>query len=169
MTKKNSSTYACDYLRHNVTLSKLHALCDALEITYTPEDTKEQLCHKIKTKRPDLMRGRVWNMLRTIFRTMDLTSEGGLMFLKRFAAKVLQASVGIPPIDLYGLAEIATWLYGDPKYAVGYGRYALQREQARKILGVDPRKIPDGIFVGQKVKSSKKSSRSSKSKKSVKK
>jgi hypothetical protein len=52
---------------------------------------------------------------------------------------------------------------------VGYGRYALQREQARKILGVDPRKIPDGTFVGQKVKSSKKSSRSSRTKKSIKK
>jgi hypothetical protein len=41
----------------------------------------------------------------------------------------------------YSLAEFFSYLAGDPKYAFGYAKYALQRDQARKILGNDPRKF----------------------------
>ena len=85
------------------------------------------------------MRGRRWNMMRTAFNFLDFTSEGGLLALKRYATNILGAQVGLP--GLYDTAEIYTWLRGDPKAAIGYAKYALQREAARKILGNDPRKF----------------------------
>ena len=78
-------------------------------------------------------------MLRTAFNLLDFTSEGGLLALKRHATNILGAKVGLP--GLYNLAELFTYLKGDRKKAIGYAKYALQREAARKILGNDPREF----------------------------
>ena len=139
-SKKQSSTKApCAYLRQYVSLDKLRKMCEALEIAFDKKDDIEDLCHLIKQKRPDLMRGRGWNMLRTAFNFLDFTSEKGLLALKRYATNILGAKVGLP--GLYNTLEVYTWLRGDPKAAIGYAKYALQRDAARKILGNDPRKF----------------------------
>jgi len=140
-SKKQSSIKApCAYLRQYVSLDKLRKMCEALEIAFDKKDDIEDLCHLIKQKRPDLMRGRGWNMLRTAFSFLDFTSEGGLYAVKSWATNILGAKVvGVPGI--YNLAELFTYLKGDRKKAIGYAKYALQREAARKILGNDPREF----------------------------
>ena len=118
-----------DYLRMNVTLADLRVLCDILDVDYKKHHNEEALCDLLRRKRPDLMRGRVWNFLRFYFSSFDIQTEYGLYFLK---------NILLNPV--YKAAEMVSYLFGNTDYGVGYGKYALQRHDARIFLGQDPRK-----------------------------
>ena len=115
------------------------------------------------------MRGRIWNFFRALYRKFDFTTENGFLALKRFGLMFI-GTYGLAPLvgtipglsllsmwtiqwivsDPYTWAEFITYLGGNTKNAVGYGKFALQRNDARKIIG-DTRNVPQGIYT--KIKS----------------
>jgi hypothetical protein len=129
-----SEETACKYLRLHLTLDKLRKLCDALEVEYKETDNASTLCEKIREQRPDLMRGRVWNMLRATLSGWDFTSENGLYALKQWISGTLA-----PIIHPYRTAEIGSYFFGNHKNAIGHAKYALQRSKARQIMEGDTR------------------------------
>jgi len=118
----------CEYLRLHLTLSELRNLCDVLEVDYKDHNTASELCTKLKEDRPDLMRGRTWNILRASLRNFDLTTEGGMYALKAWLFPIA-----------YNVAEVGSYLVGNHKNAVGYARHAHQRSKARTLMGKDTR------------------------------
>ena len=164
---ENKEYFRCGFLRAELSLNKLRKVCEALDVKYERDDDANELCVKLAIKRPDLMRGRIWNIFRALVRYVDFTTENGFQALKRFGwlfigKKALMPLFGIPVANLgipfiiyilsdpYGWAEFITYLVGNTKNAVGYGKFALQRNDARKIIG-DTRNIPQGLYT--KIKS----------------
>jgi len=110
----------------------MQCICDALDISYESSTTKAQLCTMIEMQRPDLMRSWKWNVLRAVFRVFDFQNMNLLKGI------VLHCLTGVP--SLYASLEIITYLMNDKKYAVGHGLFALERHDARKLMGYDTRK-----------------------------
>lgn len=132
--RRSSSTseYPCDYLQMVLSKQKMRCICEALDIRFDSSTTKAQLCTAIEIERPDLMRGWRWNVLRAIFRGWDFQN---MNFLKDI---ILYCLTGVP--NLYGTLEVITYLLNNKKNAVGHGLFAIQRQEARKIMGYDTRK-----------------------------
>ena len=121
------------------------------------------------------MRGRIWNIFRALCRQLDFTTENGFLALKRFAILFIGKKALAPIIGIYlpntwsvwfimrivrnpySWAEFITYLGGNTKNAVGYGKFALQRNDARKIIG-DTRNIPQGLYTKIKSKGIEKKS-----------
>jgi hypothetical protein len=165
---ENKEYFRCGFLRAELSLNKLRKVCEALDVKYERDDDANELCVKLAIKRPDLMRGRIWNIFRALYRKFDFTTENGFLALKRFGLIIIGrtalipmfgiavANLGIPFIigilsDPYGWAEFITYLGGNTKNAVGYGKFALQRNDARNIIG-DTRNIPHGLYTKFKSK-----------------
>ena len=53
-----------EYIMKCEVIDKLRNMCEALEIKFNKENTIQDLCNLVEKERPDLMRGRGWNMLR---------------------------------------------------------------------------------------------------------
>ena len=127
----SNSEYPCDYLQMVLSKKKMRCICEALDIQFDSSTTKAQLCTAIELERPDLMRGWRWNVLRAIFRGFDLQNMNVLKDL------ILFCLTGVP--NLYGTLEVITYLLNNKKNAVGHGLFAIQRQEARKIMGYDTR------------------------------
>lgn len=128
----SSSEYPCDYLQMVLSKKKMQCICDALDIFYDSSTTKAQLCTSIEMHRPDLMRSWKWNVLRTVFRVFDFQNMNLLKDI------VINCLTGVP--GLYASLEVITYLLNDKRYAVGHGLFALERQDARKLMGYDTRK-----------------------------
>jgi hypothetical protein len=61
----------CEYLKGEYKLSTLKRACVALNIKVEDGDTADVLCEKIKTERPDLMRGKLWNFFILLLSDLD--------------------------------------------------------------------------------------------------
>ena len=127
----SNSEFPCDYLQMVLSKRKMRCICEALDIQFDSSTTKAQLCTAIEIERPDLMRGWKWNVLRAIFSNLDLQN---LTPLKNI---LLYCLTGVP--SLYGTLEIITYFLNDKHLAVGHGLFAIQRQEARKIMGYDTR------------------------------
>ena len=137
----SDSEYPCDYLQMVLSKRKMRCICDALDIHYEPSTSKADLCMLIEINRPDLMRSWKWNVLRACFREFDIYNLAPIKNL-------ITLPFGI--YGVYGALELVTYIMNNPNYAVGHGLFALQRQEARKLMGYDSRKRTKKSYEAEK-------------------
>jgi hypothetical protein len=138
-TSPTNQSEKCEYLKETLSLDQLKEVAKALNVPLIDNDTFEEVFLRIKKIRPDFMRGRTWNILRTLWRNFDVTSEHGLYALKNIVSNLISVQLGLN-ISPYALYEIITYMRGDTANAVGYAKYALERRDARRLLSTYRRK-----------------------------
>ena len=72
---ENKENTQCEFLRAELSLDKLRKVCEALDVKYDRDDGADELCSKLAIERPDLMRGRIWNIFRALLRFFDFTTD----------------------------------------------------------------------------------------------
>jgi hypothetical protein len=134
--KPVTSTQRCSYLKQSLDLDQLKKIAKSLDVNYGDNSSFSDICEDIEMKRPDLMRGRVWNIIRALLSNYDIQSEGGLHFLKHLLSTLILniLSGGMIYMNPYSLYEMITYFQGDTNSAVGHAKYALQRRDVRKLL-----------------------------------
>jgi hypothetical protein len=89
-------------------------------------------------KRPDLMRGRVWNIIRALLSFFDIQSENGFHFIRNWVSililRILSGGTTTLADNPYYFYQMITYFLGDTNTAVGHAKYALQRRDVRKLL-----------------------------------
>ena len=134
--KPVTSIQRCSYLKQSLDLDQLKKVAKTLDVNYGDNSTFGDICEDIEMKRPDLMRGRVWNIIRALLSHLDIQSENGFHFLKNFVSFfiIYFLSGGTVAMNPYSFYEMNTYFHGDTNTAVGHAKYALQRRDVRKLL-----------------------------------
>jgi hypothetical protein len=107
-------------------------VCKALNIETNDADTANSLCYKIQKERPDLMRGKFWNGLRRL----SIPAALAMVALPDVAIDHVQLQI---PSLLYRSLESWNERYDIKSKWTPFANYEMERKEAYKILGHDPR------------------------------
>ena len=133
--EKDDPKFYCHYLDAKITKRRLERICAVLEVKVPDSYQKTsfaELSASLQEQRPDLQRGRAWNMLRASLMAFDLTDWRSYMkaiVWSLLGSAYVPASLGAH----YGM-NVAAYFQNNKNMASGQALYALQRQEARQIL-----------------------------------